>query len=54
MYNFSSGVVRHLNLAKQGLALSLKTVIFSLNNQFLRAKFINLCRMAALQSTEAE
>lgn len=46
-YNFSSGVVEYLNLAKQGLGFSLKTGIFSLSNQFLRAKFVNLCRMAA-------
>lgn len=48
-YNLSSGVLRHLELAKQGLALCLEPGIFNLSNQFLRVKFINLCRMAALQ-----
>lgn len=53
-YNFSSGVLRHLELARWELALSLEPGIFSLSNQFLGAEFINLHRMAAVQSIDTE
>lgn len=53
-YSFSSGVLRHLELAKWGLAHGLDSGILDSSNQFLRAKFVNLCRMAASQSTDTE
>lgn len=47
-------ILRHLELATWVLTLILEPGIFSPSNQFLRAKFTNLCRMAALQGTVTE
>lgn len=44
----SHTILRHSELATWVLALTLEPGIFSPSNQFLRAKLINLCRMAAL------
>lgn len=47
-------ILRHLESATWVLTLILEPGIFSPSNQFLRAKFTNLYRMAALQDTVTE
>lgn len=47
-------ILRHLELAIWVLDLIVELGIFTPSNQFFRATFTNLCRMAALQSTVTE